>query len=126
MQLQQRAREPADPCAVPGYLLFGDSQLERVAAAVKKDKALRIVVLGGTSSTLPGPDGATFAYPARLEAALSRRLPGVKVTVAAELRNRAKPPRKWSDAIDKLLARRKAEFGGMANRNLRRAARNRS
>ena len=26
--------EPADQCAVPGYLLFGDSQLDRVRAAV--------------------------------------------------------------------------------------------
>ena len=81
--MQSRAAEPADPCAVPGYLLFGDSQLDRVNAEVKKDKTLKIVALGGTSSTLPGPDGATFAYPARLEAALTRRLPGVKVTVTA-------------------------------------------
>jgi hypothetical protein len=49
--------EPADPCAVPGYLLFGDGQLERVAAAVKKDKELRIDVLGGASSTLTGDQG---------------------------------------------------------------------
>ena len=80
---RQRAAKPADPCAVPGYLLFGDSLLDRVDAAVNKDKALKIVALGGTSSTLPGPDGASFAYPARLEAALARRLPGVKVTVTA-------------------------------------------
>jgi ABC-type amino acid transport substrate-binding protein len=95
--------QPVDPCAVPGYLLFGDSKLERAAAAVMKDKALRIAVLGGASSTLPGQDGATFAYPARLEAALSRRLPGVKVTVQAELRNR-QSAEEMSDAIDKLLA----------------------
>jgi hypothetical protein len=95
--------QPADPCAVPGYLLFGDSKLERAAAAVMKDKALRIAVLGGASSTLPGQDGATFAYPARLEAALSRRLPGVKVTVQVELRSR-QSAEEMSDAIDKLLA----------------------
>ena len=62
--------EPADICAVPSYLLFGDSLLNRVSAAVKKDKTLQIVALGGVSSTLPGPDGPNFAYPARLEAAL--------------------------------------------------------
>ena len=33
--------EPADVCAVPGYLLFGDSLLDRVNAAVKKDKTLQ-------------------------------------------------------------------------------------
>jgi ABC-type amino acid transport substrate-binding protein len=95
--------EPADSCAAPGYLLFGDSKLERVAAAVTKDKTLRIAVLGGASSTLPGRDGAQFAYPARLEAALGRRLPGVKVTVALELRSR-QSAEEMSDSIDKLLA----------------------
>lgn len=98
-----RAEPAADPCAVPGYLLFGDSKLEHVAAAVMKDKTLRIAVLGGASSTLPGRDGATFSYPARLEVALSRRLPAVKVTVQTELRSR-QPAEEMADAIDKLLA----------------------
>jgi len=94
--------EPADPCAVPGYLLFGDSQLDRVHAAVKKDKELRIVALGGLSSTLPGPEGASFAYPARLEAALARRLPGIKVSVTAVTRPRVTAD-KMAESIDQLL-----------------------
>src|SRR4029079_3715793 len=76
-------RASGDICAVPSYLLFGDSSLDRAHAEVQKDNELKIVTLGGTSSTLPGPDGASFAYPARLEAALMRRLPGVKVKVMA-------------------------------------------
>jgi hypothetical protein len=95
--------QPADPCAAPGYLLFGDSKLERVAAAVNKDHALRIAVLGGASSTLPGQDGGALAYPARLEAALSRRMPGIKVTVQMEMRSR-QSAEEMADAIDKLLA----------------------
>jgi hypothetical protein len=94
--------DPADLCAVPGYLLFGDSHLDRVHAEVQKDKTLRIVALGGTSSTLPGPDGATFAYPARLEAALTRRLPGVKVTVTALTRPR-QTAEQMAESIEKLL-----------------------
>ena len=94
--------EPADPCAVPAYLLFGDSQLDRVRAAVKKDRALRIVALGGTSSTLPGPDGPSSAYPARLEAALTRRLPGIKVTVTALTMPR-QTAAEMAGSIDKLL-----------------------
>ena len=94
--------EPADPCAVPGYLLFGDSQLDRVHAAVKKDKELRIVALGGLSSTLPGPEGASFAYPARLEAALARRLPGIKVSVTAVTKPRVTAD-KMAESIDQLL-----------------------
>lgn len=94
--------EPGDPCAAPGYLLFGDSLLERVTAAVGKDKALKIVVLGGTSSSLPGPGGASFAYPARLEAALSRRMPGIKVTVETEIKPR-QSAEDMSESIEKIL-----------------------
>jgi len=98
--------ETADMCAVPSYLLFGDSLLNRVNAAVTKDKELRIVTLGGVSSSLPGPDGATFAYPARLEAALTRRLPGVKVTVTPVTRAR-QTAAEMAESIVKLLVDQK-------------------
>jgi hypothetical protein len=98
--------QSADTCAVPGYLLFGDSLLERVTAVVAKDKALKIVVLGGSSSTLPGPGGAASAYPARLEAALQARLPGVKVTVAADTKPRQSAA-EAADSIDKLVVDQK-------------------
>ena len=94
--------EPADLCAVPGYLLFGDSLLERVTAAVKKDHTLKIVTLGGTSSTLPGPEGQNSAYPARLEVALGNRLPGVKVSVTALTKPR-QTAEEMAESIDKLL-----------------------
>jgi hypothetical protein len=83
-------------------LLFGDSLLNRVSAAVKKDNTLQIVALGGISSTLPGPEGASFAYPARLEAALTRRLPGLKIAVTAVTRPR-QTAAQMGEAIDKLL-----------------------
>src|SRR6185369_11078972 len=94
--------EAADMCAVPGYLLFGDSLLNRVNAAVTKDKELKIVALGGVSSMLPGPDGPNFAYPARLEAALTRRLPGVKVTVTMLTKTR-QTAAEMAESIGKLL-----------------------
>jgi hypothetical protein len=94
--------ETADMCAVPSYLLFGDSLLNRVNAAVTKDKELRIVTLGGVSSSLPGPDGPSFAYPARLEAALARRLPGVKVTVTTVTKTRQSAA-EMAESIGKLL-----------------------
>ena len=87
-----------DPCAVPGYLLFGDSALERVSAAVQKTKEMKIAVVGTASSVLPGADGADNAYPARLEAALSRRLPGVKTTVVAYAK-----PRQTAGEMSKIL-----------------------
>lgn len=76
------AQESGD-CAVPNYMLFGDSTLERVNAAAVKTKAVKIVVVGSTSSTLPGRDGPANAYPARLEAWLQKRLPGLSVTVTS-------------------------------------------
>jgi hypothetical protein len=91
---------------VPSYLLFGDALLDRVNAVVAKDKALRIVVLGGVSSTLPGPEGAKFAYPARLEVALRERLPGVKVSIQASIKPR-QTASEASDSIDQLVVDQK-------------------
>ncbi len=94
--------QSAETCAVPGYLLFGDSLLQRVTAAVAKEKTLRIVVLGGASSTLPGPDGAQYAYPARLEVALKQLLPTVTVTVTADIKTR-QSAEEAADHMDKLV-----------------------
>ena len=41
-------------CTVPDYLLSSDYRLRRVTAAVEKQKALRIAVVGTGSSALPG------------------------------------------------------------------------
>jgi len=94
--------QPTGACAVPGYLLFGDNALDRVHAAVAKEKVLKIIVLGGTSSTLPGPDGASLSYPARLQVALRDRLPGVQVAVISKLMQR-KTAAEMADSIEKLL-----------------------
>ena len=82
------SRAQSEDCAVPGYLLFGDSSLERVGSAVSRSKKLKISVIGSASSTLPGRDGANFAFPARLEAALKRRFPGVDTTVVTHAKPR--------------------------------------
>jgi hypothetical protein len=94
--------ESAGMCDVPGYLLFGDSLLQRVTAAVAKDKTLNIVVLGGASSTLPGTDGAKFAYPARLEVALKKKLPDLQVHVITDMKPRQQAG-KMTEKIDKLV-----------------------
>jgi lysophospholipase L1-like esterase len=80
-----------DRCDVPGYLLFGESELKRVSKAVKDRQQLHIVIVGTGSSTLGGPEGNQQAYPARLESALKTRLPDVdvKVSTHAALRQTA-------------------------------------
>lgn len=75
----------APECDVPAYLLATESRLDKVAMAISDKRRLDILVIGTLSSSLPGADEAGKAYPARLEAALSRRLPGVAVHVAAEI-----------------------------------------
>ena len=74
-----------DSCEVPGYLLFGESELPRVATAAKERRRLEIAVIGTASSILG--TGVT-AYPARLEAALRARLPGVTGNVISQAKPR--------------------------------------
>jgi len=90
-------------CGVPDYLLFGDSQLKHVSSAVVTEKRLRVSVVGTGSSALAGPDGPPSAYPARLEAVLTQRLPGVKVTVVTLLRTR-QTAEDLAKGMDKLVA----------------------
>ena len=76
---------PAHRCEPPAYLLATESRLGKVAAAVKAERKLDILVVGSKSSSLPGAEGVGKAYPARLEAALRDRLAGVTVNVTSEI-----------------------------------------
>jgi hypothetical protein len=78
----------AEECAVPPSLIATDTALARVAQQIKERRRLDISVIGTGSSTLPGPEGAQFAYPARLEAALKTQLPGIAVKVTAHIASR--------------------------------------
>jgi len=78
----------AEECAVPNSLIASDHELTRVMERVKERHQLDISVVGTGSSTLSGPDGPQFAYPARLEAALKQRLPGTAVKVTAHVQAR--------------------------------------
>lgn len=104
---ESRAQTP--DCPVPNYLLFGDNALERVHTAVAKRKSLKILVLGTASSTLPGRDGVASAFPARLEAALKRRLPGVAITVGTVAKPR-QTARQMADSLEKLLLDEKPDL----------------
>jgi hypothetical protein len=72
-----------DACAVASHLVIAEATLPRVAAAIAKDRDLRVTVAGTSSSTLPEANGAKMAYPARLEAALAPLFPDVAVQVTA-------------------------------------------
>jgi hypothetical protein len=78
---------PGDVCSIASHLVQPDAALPNVAAAIKA-KALTVVVAGTGSSTLPGHTGPDPAYPARLEAALQKKLPDVKVKVVSLAKSR--------------------------------------
>ncbi|HWM83913.1 MAG TPA: SGNH/GDSL hydrolase family protein [Pseudolabrys sp.] len=78
------AETPAD-CRVAESQLDNSFPLPRVEAAIS-NKKLEILVIGAGSSRLPGPQGTMLAYPARLQNALSQKLPDVAVKVAADVK----------------------------------------
>jgi lysophospholipase L1-like esterase len=88
LPLAPAVAQEAPACDVPAYLVSADTPLKRVAQAVKEHKRLDILVVGTGSSLLGGADGAAKAYPARLQAALQRRLPGITVNVVSQAKTR--------------------------------------
>lgn len=80
------AEHPAD-CRVASQQIERDFPLPQVARAIA-GKKLDILVLGAGSSQLPGANGASNAYPARLQQALTAKLPGVVVTMATDVKHR--------------------------------------
>jgi hypothetical protein len=84
-----RADPPPEECEVPQSLIESDITLSRVAEEVKSKHRLDISVIGTGSSSISGPEGAHFAYPARLEEALKRQLPSIDVKLTAHVQSRA-------------------------------------
>ncbi|HEY2532665.1 MAG TPA: GDSL-type esterase/lipase family protein [Xanthobacteraceae bacterium] len=78
----------ADECELPQSFVTADNDLTRVMSEIKDSHRLNISVIGTGSSALPGPDGARFAYPARLEAELRKLLPGTDIKVTAHVQSR--------------------------------------
>lgn len=70
-----------EPCAAPSELLSSSDALRHVARAATDRKSIRVLVVGSASSTLGGTTSQAAGYPARLEAALAAKLPGVAITV---------------------------------------------
>ena len=84
-----RADPPPEECDVPQSLLESDIELPRVTEEVKTKHRLDISVIGTGSSSIAGPDGARFAYPAQLQDRLTHDLPGVDVKLTAHVQPRA-------------------------------------
>jgi hypothetical protein len=89
-------------CAVASHLVEVEAALPRVTAALTKSHALSIIVIGTSSSMLPGPQGAQLAYPARLQAVLSAKLQGITVKVTTDVAPR-RTAADMADGFPKLI-----------------------
>ena len=92
-----------EACDVPASFLESEIDLGRVTAELKDKHRLDISVLGTGSSSLAGPDGPHFAYPARLEDALKRELPGNEIKVTAHVQPK-QITANMLGGLDKILA----------------------
>jgi lysophospholipase L1-like esterase len=77
----------------PAECLVAQDQVEHVFSLPRVTEALAtkkldVLVVGAGSSTLPGPNGASNAYPARLQKALVELAPAVAVKVATDVKSR--------------------------------------
>ncbi len=93
---------PPEGCDVPDSFITGDTHLTRAMKAIKDSHRLDITVIGTGSSSLPGPDGARYAYPSRLEAALRELLKGIDVKVTAHVQSR-QTTADMDSAMEKIL-----------------------
>lgn len=97
------AAHAGEECEVPSSLISSESDLAHAASEIKDHKRLDISVVGTGSSTLSGPNGAQFAYPARLDAALKQRLSGIEIQVVAHIQPRRTTAQMAAD-LKKILA----------------------
>jgi len=97
------AEPQPEACDVPASFLESEIDLARVTNELKDRHRLDISVLGTGSSSLAGPDGAHFAYPARLEDALKQQLPGNEIKVTAHVQPK-QTTANMLGSLDKILA----------------------
>jgi hypothetical protein len=83
-----RADPPPEECDVPQSFIESDIELPHVTDEVKTKHRLDISVIGTGSSSIAGPDGPHFAYPARLDEALKHQLTGVEIKLTAHVQSR--------------------------------------
>jgi acyl-CoA thioesterase I len=62
-------------CAAPAELMTVGAELDRAAARIDRDEALRILALGSSSTLGVGASSSGASYPSRLEAELKARFP---------------------------------------------------
>lgn len=102
------ADPPAPSCDVPAYLLATESRLPKVEAVAKPNGKLNILVIGSRSAVI-GLSDHSAAFPSRLQAYLTDKLPGVTVDVGLELQVK-KTAEEMAPDLEKLVLDRKPDL----------------
>lgn len=93
------AAAPQTPdCSVPSELIEDDPRLPELAEHLRQKHPVTIVVIGGASTAgMASGNGAEYAYPQRLQAALKRLYPDVPITVL----NKGVPRQTTQEMVDR-------------------------
>jgi hypothetical protein len=75
------ARAGTDPCDVPEELMQFDDKLPHLAERLHSGQPVRIVAIGGASTTGSAAGSPDLAYPHRLQEILARSYPASSITV---------------------------------------------
>ncbi len=68
-------------CAIPAHMFDYVPYVPRILAALEKDRPVTIVAIGGASTKGRAAGQGNYAWPARLEQALSARFPKARINV---------------------------------------------
>jgi len=91
------ARAGTDPCDVPEELMQFDDKLPHLAERLHSGQPVRIVAIGGASTTGSAAGSSDLAYPHRLQEILARWYPTTSVTVV----NRGVPRQTARQMLDR-------------------------
>jgi hypothetical protein len=75
------ARSGTDPCDVPEELMQVDDKLPHLAERLRAEQPVRIIAIGGASTTGLAAGSSDLAYPHRLQEILARGYPSSSITV---------------------------------------------
>ena len=114
----------APACSVPPEIIEAVPNLPHLAAAIRRKKPVRIVVIGGGSTKGAAAGAPENAYPHRLQVALQKRFPDVPITVVNQGMPR-QTARQMVRAVPDRGVRRRADPGHLGGRHQRRGARDR-
>ena len=103
-------------CDVPDELMQVDDKLPRLAERLRAKQPVKIVAIGGASTTGLAAGSSELAYPHRLQEILARGIPYSPITVV----NRGVPRQTAQQMLERFptdVSRRRSGSGDLGNRH---------